>query len=383
MKALFIHDHKFIYNKIEYNCYYSGKFSNKSFERYFNHFSSLTIISRTVENSNVDGLNLINDKRINFISFDDQSNMKNRFFKRKKYKEIIFKIIENYDAVIIRLPSEIGFLAANVCYENNIPFVCEVVACPVDSMRGFGTLKSKLYSPIIKNEMKKSVERACGALYVTDCFLQKRYPNNGFSVSASNVDIFKVSTKFKKKSDAEIGICLIGNLDSEHKGYPVLYKALDYLDKSSNLKFKMYLVGSGSKYKIENKFNNINLEFTGSLKNDDVHSLLEDKIDIYVQPSNQEGLPRATIEAMSHAIPCIVSDAGGLSELIDKKYVHLKSDYKKLANCIISLLSSKEEYYQQSFVNSKKSENFLSDKLIPLRLKFYNEYIKLLSEIRK
>lgn len=37
---------------------------------------------------------------------------------------------------------------------------------------------------------------------------------------------------------------------------------------------------------------------------------------VYVQPSRNEGLPKTVIEAMAHALPTIVTDAGGLPELV-------------------------------------------------------------------
>ena len=43
-----------------------------------------------------------------------------------------------------------------------------------------------------------------------------------------------------------------------------------------------------------------------------------DTIDLYVQPSLTEGMPRAAIEAMSRGCPVVVSDVGGLKNLVDK-----------------------------------------------------------------
>jgi glycosyltransferase involved in cell wall biosynthesis len=46
-----------------------------------------------------------------------------------------------------------------------------------------------------------------------------------------------------------------------------------------------------------------------------------DAIDIYVQPSRQEGLPRALIEAMSRGLPAFGARTGGIPELIDEKFL--------------------------------------------------------------
>ena len=49
-------------------------------------------------------------------------------------------------------------------------------------------------------------------------------------------------------------------------------------------------------------------------------SILTDS-DIYIQPSLQEGLPRAVVEAMSTALPCIGFNTGGIPELLEPEYI--------------------------------------------------------------
>ncbi|WYW99154.1 glycosyltransferase [Proteus vulgaris] len=388
MNLLFLHDH-YIYIDKNNNAFSPGKLSSKSFTRYLNHFDTITVLTRhkfiDKDLSESLGFNQINTNKINYIPFDNQSNFKNRFLKRSFYKKKLTKIINQFDAIIVRLPSEIGFLAAEICDSLQKPYVSEVVACPVDAMNGFNNLRAYIYKPLIKKNMEKCVYNSVGSLYVTDSFLQKKYPTKGFQCSASNVELEKVSYIERDiKNKSQLNITLIGNLDSPHKGYNVLYKSLKLLDKKLiNKSLTIYLIGPGKKYKTAFSYKNILIKYTGSLNKIEVFKILNNT-DIYIQPSNQEGLPRATIEAMSLSIPCITSDAGGLPELIHEKCIHKVNDYKNLANKILFLINNPEFYKKTSSMNAKKSEDYLENKLSIIREDFFNKYkLLLISKINK
>ncbi|EST57246.1 hypothetical protein K151_3052 [Proteus hauseri ZMd44] len=382
MNLLFLHDH-YIYLDKNNNAFSPGKLSSKSFSRYLNHFDTVTILTRNKfinkDLSNSLGFNKINTTKINYIPFDNQSNFKNRFLKRSFYKKELRKIIIQFDGVIVRLPSEIGFLAAEICESLQKPYLSEVVACPVDAMNGFNSLKSYLYKPFIKRNMEKCVYNSAGSLYVTHSFLQKKYPTNGFQCSASNVELDKISYIERNiRNKLQLNITLIGNLDSPHKGYNILYKALALLDKKLiKPSLIVNLIGPGEKYKINPSYKNIIINYTGSLNRTEVFKIL-DSTDIYIQPSNQEGLPRATIEAMSLSIPCITSNAGGLPELTHEKCIHKTNDYKSLADRILYLINNYDFYKHISLINAKKSEDYLESKLSIIRSDFFNKYKLLL-----
>ncbi|HFK8542993.1 TPA: glycosyltransferase family 4 protein [Proteus mirabilis] len=378
MKLLFCHDHYFYtYKK---NLYSPGKFTNSSFERYFPFFKEITILSREKKYTNNSFFNKIDDQRISFIPFDNLSTLRNRFFLRKKYKKKITNIINNYDGIIVRLPSEIGFLVAECCSIIKKPYLVEAVACPVDAMKSLKSLKSICYTPIIKKQMERSILNASTVIYVTNHFLQNRYPTKGFKISASNIELNNVVSEYKSiglKHKKELNLTLIGNLDSHHKGYSILYKALYLLGKeNTEYYFNVYLIGAGEYYKKNNLSNhsNINIIFTGALPKDKVINILK-ITDIYLQPSSQEGLPRATIEAMSQAIPCIVSSAGGLPELIDKNFVHDKNDYTKLKSLIVTLINDNEQYIKQSKINLYNSKFYKKQIVTEKRNNAFKYYI--------
>ena len=97
-RIAFIHDHKF-YRNDNQDAYSAGKLSVSSFNRYFEHFDKISIISRFIninETSVVlDELNKVTSENIDFIPFEDQSNLKNRFILRNKYKALLKEKLKN------------------------------------------------------------------------------------------------------------------------------------------------------------------------------------------------------------------------------------------------------------------------------------------------
>lgn len=378
MKALFIHDHIFELDN-QHRAHSPGKLSRGSFDRYLEVFDSISILSRFISvESASNGSNLISGNGIDFYPFDDQSNFRNRFLNRSQYRKQIERIVVNFDAIIIRVPSEIGFLCAEVCASLNKAYVCEVVACPSDAMDSFNGLKSLIYKPVIVKAMKNTVSRAFSSLYVTDHFLQSRYPCKRSSI-ASNVDISSTAIGKKCWEDKDsYRLVLVGNLDSEHKGYDTLFDCLGLLDEKISTRLEVVLPGSGNKYRADTDYPNIEVIYPGVLTKQEIVSLL-DSCDLYLQPSTQEGLPRATIEAMSRALPCVVSSCGGLPELVDSSLVHPMNSPVQMADIIARVLIDEKLYTQQSEVNLERSKKYLSDNLSKVRFEFFSDYKSMLT----
>src|SRR5690606_35280766 len=101
-----------------------------------------------------------------------------------------------------------------------------------------------------------------------------------------------------------------------------------------------------------------------------------DHIDIYIHPSLTEGLPRAVIEAMSRACPVLVSNAGGLPELVNLEFVHKAGDFTVLYQSIKSLGSNKEKLMQSAKQNYLKSKIYDNKFLEQKRSNFITQIVK-------
>lgn len=95
------------------------------------------------------------------------------------------------------------------------------------------------------------------------------------------------------------------------KGQHDVIRALGELKKRGDTNYEYQLVGLGDESFLRSIAKNTMLRmkwFLGGKTHDEVFQWL-DNIDIYVQPSYQEGLCRAIVEAMSRGCPVICLNA--------------------------------------------------------------------------
>lgn len=353
MKAAFLFDTFLIQ---ENNNYYGMTLTYEFFkERYLKYYDEILVSTRSQkinsENGNITGYKITNGDKVTVKPIKSYNNILDGIIKRKKIKEEITKILDECDIAIIRLPSMIGNLACEVCKKINKKYIVEMVACAWDGYVNHHNKFGKVIAPYMFLETRKKVKNAPTVLYVTEKFLQQRYPTKGKGYSCSDVIIEKPDNMILEKrlkhienNDKIIKLGTVANVGLKYKGQEFVIKALYTLKKQGKNNYRYYLVGNGDNKYLKNIVKKYRLEneviFMGSLKHKEVFDFINN-IDIYIQPSLQEGLPRALIEAMSRACPCIGSNAGGIPELLDQENIFNKRDYKKLCN-ILTRLNKKD-----------------------------------------
>jgi len=143
-------------------------------------------------------------------------------------------------------------------------------------------------------------------------------------------------------------LCCAGSL-IPRKGHRVLLDALADL-KSRNHDFRLRIVGDGVlRSALESKCRELGLsdrvDFLGSVTRAElISTYAKNEIDVFVLASFDEGIPVSAMEACSYGIPCIVTDVGGVKELLRDGAGILvpPGDPVALANAIESLLLSSE-----------------------------------------
>lgn len=374
MRLGFFHDHQFIVD--DSNVYTSGTLHAGFWSRYFvKGVDTLLVCARKI-NASAASFRSSSSEGVEFEFSPSLSNVPSLLLSRNL--DVVCSAVERVDVVVARLPSEIGLAALDYANRLNKTTIVEVVACASDALSNHGSLIGKIYAPVLKLRMKRAVAKANGALYVTNRVLQKRYPNKKNCVSASNVEIFEVANQsgrsdryFSRKQKGKVKAGLTGTLANDLKGIDIAINAL------KDLPVELHVFGGGdaSRFVELAARKKVDVQFHGFVSDkNQLFSFLDD-MDFYIQPSLQEGLPRATIEAMSRGCPVLSSDAGGLVELVVSEYVHTKGDVHQFRAQIIKFLSS-GLYSELSDYSLGVASKYLFTQLSGVRTAFYEGLLR-------
>lgn len=374
MSLLFVCDNVFIAKDGKV---YANTFSYALLKRYVSVFSKVTVIARVSESEEVYGLPLASGEGVEFVFLENISTFKSFFGLRQKHRKFLKSIIGEYDTVIVRIPTELGLLAASVARESNIRCLLEVVGCAWDVMWNYGGWKSKIYAPFLFVKMKNIVKRSDYVSYVTQHFLQERYPSSkkASTLSVSDVELSDVNENIllerSKKIESMNGKIIFGTIASltvKYKGIDVALKTLSTIVKHYD-DFEYHVLGEGDleAYKILSEKLGIadKVFFDGVLPRGDAVLGWLDGIDIYLQPSLSEGLPRSLLEAMSRGCTAIGSSVGGIPELLDKDMIFSHKDPEKFSKIILRLINNKalmSDISKYNFLRAKKYKKTILDK---------------------
>ena len=296
------------------------------------------------------------------------------------YKDQMMAAMKSCDFVVGRFPSIIAFRAHDYAKKLGKIFVAELMCDGWDSYWNH-SFAGKIIAPYMTTKMKNCTWDADFAIYVTEKFLQNKYPCKNPSINASNVVITDTNPdiltrrleRIKNMDMHNISMMTSASVDQHSKGQEYVVKAIGLLkDKGINVKY--YLAGGGDKEYLLKFAREVNVEdslvFLGRIPIEKIFEQL-DNIDIYIQPSLQEGLPRSVIEALSRACPVMGARTAGIPELMDEECVFERASEKSIVEKTTIILKTGLEGY--AIKNFEHSKDYLNDVLYKRRNSYYNK----------
>jgi glycosyltransferase involved in cell wall biosynthesis len=364
--------------------YTHGSFPSYVWDRYLAHFDEIEVVARDGGTIGNDGALARSDHpQVRFTFLQSLASAKQLLLPSRASVTLMEEAVQSADGVIARLPSEIGLLAIKVARLVGRPYAVEVVGCALDGFSHHGSPIAKLYAPVLFRRMRRAVRDAPLALYVTSEWLQTRYPTTGSSVSASNVEIAPLTNAERRNRERRLSeirsgrapkLGTIASLSVKTKGVQTALAALGQL-RSAGMDLSYSVLGSGDTEPWSTLAEKIGVSdlvsFAGTRASPQSVRCWLDEIDIYLQPSFQEGLPRATIEAMSRGAACIGSTCGGIPELVEVTRTHAPGDATGLAALIARLATQTGELSDAAWRDLEISQRFLPQNLNARRRKLY------------
>lgn len=387
MKVLFVHDTKIKEDK-DGKYYTGGSYNEEVWNRYLSIASDFKVIARKesyiYEVDETEKFNYLDNKRIKFIEVPNLNSLKTyiNIKKQRQTKTTIMNAVLSSDIVIARLPSKNGAIAVRFAKKLKKPCLVEVVGCILDSY-WYHSLKGKFIALPSYYNMKKSIKDANSALYVTNEFLQKRYPCYGKTLCCSDVSLprlgenileTRISRINNLQKNKPIILGTTAGVNVKYKGQEYVIKAISKLNKEG-YNFNYHLAGDGDNSYLKSvaeKYGVIDkVKFLGALPHKEIFDYL-DNIDIYIQPSKTEGLPRALVEAMSRGCPSLGSNVGGIPELLNPEFVFNRGAVNEICNLLKKMnIESMKHEAMRSF---EKANEYDSEELNLKRNIFYKEF---------
>jgi glycosyltransferase involved in cell wall biosynthesis len=287
-------------------------------------------------------------------------------------------------AVIMRVGSHLAALVEPMLRRRGQPFGVEVIYDPYDFFAP-GSMSHPtrpFFRWLFPRKMKRHCRHAVAAAYVTERALQLRYPPSptAYATFYSDVELpdeaIADSPRVESRSDAS-HLITVGAFDVLYKAPDVLIDAVA-LCVARGCDLTLTLVGDGGhRADLEARASAHGIaervHFRGNLPSGQAVRAALDAADIFVLPSRQEGLPRALVEAMARALPCIGSTIGGIPELLPPADLVPPGDAEALAAKIREVAADPARRARMSAANLAKAGDYREAELHDRRVAFYRE----------
>lgn len=357
-------------------------------KRYLQVFDEIKIVSRVgyINEREKVGYLRVDGPRVEIFEIPFFRGGKEYLINYFKINKAINRSHHDCDCAIFRLPSIIANSTYKKYYKSKKPYALEIVADPYQAYQD-NFIAKYIYS----NNLKKCAMKANGVSYVTQYYLQKKYPCKAIKINNKSKVYFEEYYSTIDLTDEYFGenkvwdsslkkvniIHTANNINNNIKGHEVVINVISELVKKG-VNARVIFIGDGDK---RNEFERLAKElgieervrFTGFISEKIKIKKLLCESDLFLFPSKAEGLPRAVIEAMAAGLPCISTPVNGIPELLDQEYLFEPNDVNGFVNKIIELISSKEKMEEASRINIINAKRYKKDVLDKRRNSFYTK----------
>lgn len=365
-----------------------GQGNYQFLKRYLEVFDSVKVVARTQRVSQISsGWKRADGERVSFVQVPHYLGPWQYLRRVLQIKRLLGTVAQSSEAAILRAPSILAAGLVDTFNDKQHPYALEVVSDPWDVFSP-GVIHHPLrayFRARFSRDLRCQCQGSFATAYVTKEALQRRYPSrsDAFWASYSDVELGDEAFVLNPRNGYPAGrparLIMVGSLAQLYKAPDVLLAAVG-ICIGQGVDIRLVLVGDG-KYRpyLEGRVTGLGLgervRFAGELPpGKEVRAEL-DEADLFILPSRTEGLPRAMIEAMARALPCIGSKVGGIPELLLEEDMVPAGDAVALAQKIMEVIRNPIRLASMSRRNLTYSRQYHESLLRKSRIQFY-EYVR-------
>ncbi len=366
------------------------QFPYRFWHRYLEVFDQVRVIARVREVQRAaPDWQRADGRRVSFAAIPEYLGPSQYLMRIPQIRAAVRTAIGAEDAVILRVSSQIASLLYPSLRREGRPYGVEVVSDPYDVFAP-GSVRHPLrpfFRQLFTFRLRQHCAHAAAACYVTEQALQRRYPCPSFSVAASDVElpdeVVATAPRPLRAQGSRCRLVFVGTLGQLYKAPDVLIEAVAACVRDG-ADLTLTMVGDGRhRPELEERARRLGIgdrvRFCGQVTAGAAVRAELDAADLFVLPSRQEGMPRAMIEAMARALPCIGSTAGGIPELLPSEDLVPPGNVAALARAIHQMVSDPERMARASARNLERARSFVESKLRDQRRDFFH-YVRTQTE---
>jgi glycosyltransferase involved in cell wall biosynthesis len=379
MNLLLVTDHTFL--SFNSKIYDNFCFSRSFFNDYQGVFNSVKVLTRVLPVDRLPpGAMLSDGDGVDFLSIKNLHGLKWVLLADRVSNKRIQKAVFETDSVVVRVPSQLGWLAAQIAFHKNIPFMAEIIGDPKITIQNSGRgIQFWMLSQLEALRLKFVVKRACVVSYVSQKHLPDQYPVSPGTpydhISSIRLDSSQITQKrcsIEKRQ--KYRILLVASLIPYKRHSDILRACKILSDKGFPV--EVHFAGDGplkdELQLLTRQYNLVeNVVFHGHIADREVLNNLIDSCDLFVMSSSSEGLPRAMLEAMARGLPAIGSNASGVDELVRDSEQFEVGDSEGLASLLFRILQSPTLLTELSEHSIQVAKQYSSEVLSPKRIQLY------------
>lgn len=301
------------------------------------------------------------------------------------------------DAAIIRSPSILAGRVREACLEQGKIFGVEVVGDPAQVFTS-GAIDHPLRAFFrwrFVSSLKADIRNAKAVAYVTRRVLQGKYPpprlamdldthamaepehgTSWYSNVVLNESDFVPTSRALAPARESYRVITVGSLEQPYKGVDLLIEAVrSFRDRGFGV--ELTVVGGGRllpTLELQASQAGLNgiVRFVGEVRDRHLLKELLDASDVFLLASRTEGLPRALIEAMARALPCLGSRVGGIPELLEEEDLFAPNNSAAIASAMDRLFRDPRRLAAMSARNLARAAEYKEPLLRHRRRRFYS-----------